>query len=285
MNVEIQVKLLSLMRKAKRLLMPDQPPSGTQFPVVMLSSLAPEFFTGASRHDGSKSATAAAFRDSTKQASKWSHYFDIYDECLVPLRDWLTATNQTPGILEIGTARGGSLVAWRQFFGPQAVICGVDISPKETRFDDPNITLVTGSQTDEDVLRHAVASVPKIHVIIDDGSHIGKHQKISFRYLWKHLANGGVYIVEDLHTSYWREFERGILRRRKTGFIEYAKQLVDVQHAHYTSRHLNKQDVANLRDSMFSITFFDSVVAIRKADLPATRLRVSNLPEDDAPSH
>ena len=34
--------------------------------------------------------------------------------------------------------------------------------------------------------------------ILDDGSHIESHQKISFTTLWKYLNVGGYYIIEDI---------------------------------------------------------------------------------------
>ena len=40
-------------------------------------------------------------------------------------------------------------------------------------------------------------------IVIDDGSHVNRHVHHSFRTLWPHLAPGGLYVVEDLQTSYW----------------------------------------------------------------------------------
>jgi len=36
-------------------------------------------------------------------------------------------------------------------------------------------------------------------MIIDDGSHIPEHQKISFKTLWKYCRD--IYIIEDIHKS------------------------------------------------------------------------------------
>jgi hypothetical protein len=49
-----------------------------------------------------------------------------------------------------------------------------------------------------------------IDVVIDDGSHVAEHQKISFDVLFPLVSDDGLYLCEDLHTSYWKEFQGGI---------------------------------------------------------------------------
>jgi 8-demethyl-8-alpha-L-rhamnosyltetracenomycin-C 2'-O-methyltransferase len=40
-------------------------------------------------------------------------------------------------------------------------------------------------------------------VVIDDGGHRMDQQLVSFKTLFPHVKSGGLYIIEDLHTSYW----------------------------------------------------------------------------------
>jgi hypothetical protein len=40
---------------------------------------------------------------------------------------------------------------------------------------------------------------PRFDIIIDDASHASYHQQLAFKTLWKQLAPGGLYIIEDLH--------------------------------------------------------------------------------------
>ena len=56
-----------------------------------------------------------------KRLHKWAHYFDIYERHLSRLR------NQKPVILEIGVFGGGSLKMWKEYFGCDAQIVGLDI--------------------------------------------------------------------------------------------------------------------------------------------------------------
>jgi hypothetical protein len=47
------------------------------------------------------------------------------------------------------------------------------------------------------------------------------------------LADGGIYICEDLHASYWPDYRGGY--RRKGTFIEVSKQLIDDMHVDFHS--------------------------------------------------
>jgi hypothetical protein len=42
---------------------------------------------------------------------------------------------------------------------------------------------------------------PIFDIIIDDGGHTVKQQRVSIETLWAQLKSGGYYIVEDLHTN------------------------------------------------------------------------------------
>lgn len=55
---------------------------------------------------------------------KWHHYLPIYERYLSPLR------SRPIRMLEIGVSKGGSLQLWRKYFGPEAVIFGIDIDPE-----------------------------------------------------------------------------------------------------------------------------------------------------------
>ena len=48
-----------------------------------------------------------------------------------------------------------------------------------------------------------------VDIVLDDGSHHMHDVKSSFDYLYPILNVGGIYIIEDLHTSYWRRYGGG----------------------------------------------------------------------------
>jgi hypothetical protein len=94
---------------------------------------------------------------------------------------------------------------------------------------------------------------------LDDGSHIGRHQRASFDVLFPLVEDGGLYIIEDVCCSYWPHSEGG--RKRRGTIIEFLKDKVDDLHIHYQKMGLNNaEDMTNIE----SIQFFDSLIAIRK---------------------
>jgi cephalosporin hydroxylase len=106
-------------------------------------------------------------------------------------------------ILEMGVWRGGSLDLWRQYFGPDAIIYGIDIDEVITTLGIDSAEVRVGSQTDEIFLLSVIEEMGGLDIVIDDGSHQSKDVLASLRILFPRLAEGGTYVIEDLHTSYW----------------------------------------------------------------------------------
>lgn len=200
---------------------------------------------------------------------KWLHYVAVYEAAFGALR------NRPLRFLEIGVDRGGSLTAWSEFFGPQAIIVGIDINPACSMFDDPasGRHVRIGDQADVALLGAVVAEFGPFDVILDDGSHRPSHTTASFRHLFdKGLIGGGLYLVEDLQTNYWTGF-----RDARRSFVDVAKGLVDVMHAQYaqveseTAFLLGGEErrrsfrVPRITKLVDSIEFYDSIVIIRRA--------------------
>jgi hypothetical protein len=188
---------------------------------------------------------------------KWLHYLDIYDKHFSVLR--LRSSSQPLRMLEIGVFEGGSLDMWRRYFGPEAVIFGIDIDPAcAAKVDAPNQVRI-GSQDDPTFLASVLAEMGTPDIVLDDGSHIGRHQKASFAFLFPRLSEGGLYVIEDLHSSYWGGFYEGGHRKKGSG-IEQIKELIDDLHGHYH----DKRSSEYLRDNIGSITIYDSIAIIEK---------------------
>ena len=122
-------------------------------------------------------------------------YMDVYEPYLTPLR--AKAIN----FLEIGVLGGCSLRAWREFF-PFGKIYGLDIDPAAQRHQADRIDITIGSQADPAVLAKVMSKVDGFDVILDDGSHASEHMQVSFQHLWTKLKPGGLYIIEDLGSTY-----------------------------------------------------------------------------------
>lgn len=154
---------------------------------------------------------------------KWNHYFDIYDHHFSPYR------KKPVTIVEFGVFHGGSLQMWKKYFGRKARIIGVDIDPRCAALTEPQVEIHIGDQEDRDFLRHVRELAGPIDIVIEDGGHTMGQQIATFEEFWPAVRDGGIYLVEDLHTSYWSDYGGGY--KRPGTFIEYAKDLVDQQHA------------------------------------------------------
>lgn len=192
------------------------------------------------------------FANKGETVHKWPHYLPVYDKLFsdAPAR---------VRFLEIGVYRGGSMKLWREFFGPEATIFGIDIDPYCSRFDGNHGQVRIGSQDDPAFLHSVVQEMGGVDIVLDDGSHKARHQRASFEILFPLLEQGGLYVIEDMHTSYWPIYEGG-LRRRGTA-MEFLKGKLDQMHRHYYKANANTSDQI---PQIESITFFDSIAAIRK---------------------
>ena len=127
-------------------------------------------------------------------------------------------------IMEIGVLGGQSLKMWKQYFYNSHIL-GIDISPSCKIYEENNIGIEIGSQTDEEFLKHITNKYGAFDIILDDGSHMCSDVIYSFEHLFESVKSGGIYVIEDVCTSYWELYEGG--RYKKGTVIEYFKRIVD----------------------------------------------------------
>lgn len=186
---------------------------------------------------------------------KWHHYFEIYDRHLAKYR------SKPVNIVEFGVSQGGSLQMWRNYFGPSANIFGIDINPNCKQFEEPGIRIFIGDQEDRGFLRRLAIEIPQIDVLIDDGGHTMRQQIHTFEELFPKISTGGTYLIEDLHTSYWKKWG-GSYQGHGT-FIEYSKHFIDSINA-WHSREPSRLKVTPFTKSVHSLHFYDSVLVVEK---------------------
>jgi len=195
------------------------------------------------------------FRSNDKRLiHKWSHYFDIYERHFAKYR------NTEVVILEIGVSQGGSLQMWKEYFGPKAKIYGVDIDPNCKALEEENIEIFIGSQSDRMFLRDLKSKIPKVDILLDDGGHTMDQQIVTYEELFGHIKDDGVYLCEDINTSYFIKYGGGYKRRGT--FIEYSKNFIDKINADHSTERSLKAD--NFTRSVESLHFYESVVVIEK---------------------
>jgi hypothetical protein len=202
-------------------------------------------------------------------SEKWEHYFEIYDHLLGHLY------GSKVNFLEIGVQNGGSLEIAQNLFSKESKIIGLDIDPRckilETVVADH---ILIGSQIDDHVLQKIFELTPHLNIIIDDGSHIQSHMILTFLKLFSHLSQGGIYIIEDTHTNYSHEHQESFLG---IGLYDYFKGLSERLNIDFINPQHRKERFKLPRDlrpevktypdiinEIFSIEFFNSIIAIRK---------------------
>ena len=197
---------------------------------------------------------------------KWKHYLKIYD------RHFSKFIGKNPVILEIGIYKGGSLEMWNDYFDGNCTIYAIDIDPECTevpnKLERDNIKVFIGDQENRDFWKQFKEHAPKFDIIIDDGGHTMKQQIVTFEEMYSHVKDDGVYLCEDLHTSYWSSHNGGL--RRPNTFIEYSKNFIDNLHAFYMpANEMNR----TFRQTTNSIHYYDSIIVLEK--------EISNGPEVD----
>ena len=121
---------------------------------------------------------------------KWEHYLPIYEH------HFAKYVGKPVSVLEIGVSHGGSLQMWKEYFGPQASIVGIDIDPRCVAYEEDQIMIYTANQADSDFM----TAFNGFDIVIDDGSHVISDQEASFKALWP--STRGVYLIEDCHQGY-----------------------------------------------------------------------------------
>ena len=189
--------------------------------------------------------------------NKWMHYFDIYDAHFSRYR------GTDVHIVEFGVFQGGSLQMWKHYFGPKCKIYGVDINPECKKFEEENVKIFIGDQEDKDFLKELAKKIPRIDILLDDGGHTMKQQINTFEVLFPKIDDNGVYMCEDLHTSYWWEYYGGY--KRKGTFIEYSKSFIDYINAWHSRT--KKLKVNDFTKSARSLHYYDSILVVEKGNV------------------
>jgi hypothetical protein len=188
-----------------------------------------------------------------RRIHKYRHYFPAYE------RHFGRYVDRPMTFLEIGCGQGGSLQMWKSYFGPHAQIIGIDIRPECRAFQEDQIAVRIGDQSDVNFLTKVIDEFGKPDIVLDDGSHQMTHIAKSFAFLYPNMAPDGVYLVEDLQTAYWSEFEGGL--HKADSFIELCKNMIDDLNAESTRGALAPSDFTRSTQSMH---FYDGIAVFER---------------------
>lgn len=131
------------------------------------------------------------------------HYERYYERWLAPYRQKSGAS-----LLEIGAEHGRSLKMWSDYFTDPSLILGLAYGRnsdgvEERSQDLKAVSVYRGDQSSPETMAYLRSRGP-FDVIIDDGSHVPDHMVYSFFSLWNSVKPGGIFVVEDLETNYWK---------------------------------------------------------------------------------
>jgi len=123
------------------------------------------------------------------------NYLNFYESYFNKLR------NKKFNLLEIGVYKGNSVMTWLEYFN-ECTIYAIDVDIK--KFNNERVKEFKISQDDPKIL-DLIRDI-NFDIIIDDGSHKVLHQLKSLNMLWDHVSKGGFYVIEDIHTSFYKEY-------------------------------------------------------------------------------
>lgn len=196
-------------------------------------------------------------RHGTDKASRGHNFLFDYEFFLAPY----VPTSFI--LLEIGGLSGASLRMWEEYFPSARIVC-LDINPEVARHAAERVHVEIGDAGNAAFLTSMAEKYGNPTVVIDDGSHRWDHQRIAFKTLFGKVAPGGVYIIEDLHTS----FEPGFAGRDDLPvtellftlckYLQLRKGLATAFEATFS------KSVVDIAKSIQSITFLSRSCVIRK---------------------
>jgi len=102
----------------------------------------------------------------------------------------------TKKVLEIGVYEGASIRLWKDFFDSAHIYALEVLEKRRGMFaGDPRIDLIIGSSTDQSSYKNIPTD---LDIVVDDGSHKPIDQYNTFVNAYKHLREGGIYVIEDV---------------------------------------------------------------------------------------
>ena len=188
------------------------------------------------------------FFNSKYYSIKFKNYFPIYEKLFHRFR------NKNITFVEIGVFSGGSLFMWRNYFGPNARIIGVDLNPRAKDFEKYGFEIFIGDQTNEFFWQDFFKKVGEVDIILDDGGHTNYQQIKTTTSCVPNIKDEGLLLIEDTWHSY---VNKKYYNPSKYSFINFCKKLINDNNYRYPK--IGKYKFS-LNKYIFSIEFFESLV-------------------------
>ena len=148
---------------------------------------------------------------------------------------------------------------WKEYFGPQCRVYGVDLSDACKAYEDDTVKVFVGDQADRSFWQRFKKEVPVIDIVIDDGGHKPHQQIATLEEMLPHVRGGGVYLCEDVVFPFNRfQCYMNGFTHRLNAHIQGAEPLLAVPNA--TQR------------AVGSVHFYPYVTVIERTETPITQL-------------
>ncbi|AVH55789.1 MULTISPECIES: class I SAM-dependent methyltransferase [Streptomyces] len=202
----------------------------------------------------------------TAGSDKWGgvHWYTRHYE-----RHFRALRDEPVKVLEIGVGGyddesfgGGSLLMWQRYFR-RGLVYGLDLYRKPETLG-PRVRTVQGDQNDPEFLASLAAELGPFDIVIDDGSHVNGHVRTSFEALFPQVREGGLYVVEDIQTSYWPGYGGSTLGTQDAGTsLGLMASLVDLLH-HREYRSDDSAQLPYAAHHMTGLHFYHNVAFVEK---------------------
>ena len=173
---------------------------------------------------------------------------------------------------------------WRWYFGEKFRYIGVDINPSAKQFTAPWATIFVGDQSSAAFWDQVAKEVPEVDILLDDGGHTMEQQKVTFNLMFSHVKTDGIYITEDLATSFAHRFG-GVpyqSRAHPDTFLEYSMLWINWLNGYFVDGDMRRNTPSSklsdferkFADSVASIHYYSQLVLVEKGKMgpPSTIL-------------
>jgi hypothetical protein len=190
------------------------------------------------------------FNNSKYYSLKYKNYFPIYEKLFSRFK------NKKVTFVEIGVFSGGSLFMWKNFFGKNSRIIGIDLNPDAKQFEKYGFEIIIGNQSSKIFWKNFFDKVGNIDILLDDGGHTNYQQIITCCSCVSHINDDGILAVEDVYHSY---VKKNFFNPSKYSFINFCKKMIDDINYRFPNFPEFKYSLNNY---VYSVEFFESFVAM-----------------------
>ena len=189
------------------------------------------------------------FDESPYSSTKHTSYFDSYEKLFSRFR------GKKITFIEVGILNGGSLFMWKNYFGKDSRIIGIDNNPAAKIWEDHGFEIFIGDQANKEFWKNLKNKIGMADILLDDGGHTDLQQSTTLFEFADNIKDNGLIVTEDTHASYLNEFGNP----SKFSFINLTFNLID--RLNFRSGILKKLNSKSLDLPISEIRYFESIVA------------------------